>query len=544
MSKTNRLNYAVAYCRYSSELQREESIEAQLRAIEEYAQRNGYIVVEKYIDRAKSATTDQRPEFQRMIRDSAEQKFNIAIVHKLDRFSRDRFDSAFYKRELKRNGVKLYSVSENLDDSPESIILESVLEGMAEYYSRNLAREVEKGRKENAMKCLHVGGIPPLGYDVDKDKKYVINEYEAEAVKLIFRWVLEGKSYDDIIAELNRRGYKSKRGQMFGKNALYSILKNEKYIGNYIYNRLSSKDTDGKRNNHKLKSRDKWIIIEGGVPSIISKKEFEAVQEIMSNRMQTRKHSHAKESYLLTGKIVCGICGGSYVGSRRIAGNKSGSIFAAYGCNRRYRTGKNGCENKELSKSYIENYVIERISEYVFSDKFIPKITQEYNQYIRSKNHTYNAHHDTLTHRIASLDKDIDRTVSLLLQTTSNALTVRLQELESERARVQFTLDELLCNNRQKEFTEADIKTVFAKIRDLLTDGTLETVKTVIDNFVSQIVINPDNVVVQFNFFPSFTIKPNESIEKDRPLVERVSDVQGQSIPHKNFDDNGGDGGS
>jgi site-specific DNA recombinase len=173
---------AAAYARYSSDNQREESIDAQLRAIREYCDRNGIRLVKIYTDEARSATTDDRPGFLQMIQDSALGLFDAVIVHKLDRFSRDRYDSAFYKRQLKKNGVRLISVLENLDDSPESIILESVLEGMAEYYSRNLAREVMKGMKETALQCKHTGGKPPLGYDVAPDGTYVINEQEAKAV--------------------------------------------------------------------------------------------------------------------------------------------------------------------------------------------------------------------------------------------------------------------------------------------------------------------------------------------------------------------------
>ena len=143
---------AVAYARFSSEMQREESIDAQLRAIEEYTNKNHLVLCGSYIDRARSATTDDRPEFQKMIKDAQLGLFDAVIVHKLDRFSRNRFDSAVYRRKLRLAGVELYSVLENLDGSPESVILESVIEGFNEYYSRNLAREVEKGKKENARK--------------------------------------------------------------------------------------------------------------------------------------------------------------------------------------------------------------------------------------------------------------------------------------------------------------------------------------------------------------------------------------------------------
>ena len=179
------------YARYSSENQSEESITAQLRACEEYARRNGDCVVAKYIDRAMSARSDRRPEFQQMIADSSKHLFDAVIVHKLDRFSRDRFDHATYRRELKKNGVHLLSVLENLDNSPESIVLESVLEGFSEYYSANLARETRKGLREVALQAKYTGGNVPYGYRIGKDQRYEINPQEAAIVRKIFKCCLE-----------------------------------------------------------------------------------------------------------------------------------------------------------------------------------------------------------------------------------------------------------------------------------------------------------------------------------------------------------------
>ena len=156
---------AALYSRFSSDNQRTESIDAQLRAMHAYCEQHHFTIVNTYVDEARSATNDRRPSFQQMIADSAGKAFNIVLVHKLDRFARNRYDSAIYKRELKKNGVTVYSVLENLDSSPESIIMESVLEGMSEYYSQNLAREVMKELTENALQCKHNGGKPPLGYE-------------------------------------------------------------------------------------------------------------------------------------------------------------------------------------------------------------------------------------------------------------------------------------------------------------------------------------------------------------------------------------------
>ena len=162
--------------------------------------------------------------------------FDCVIVHKLDRFARNRYDSAFYKRQLRQSNVRIISVLEQLDDSPESVILESVLEGMAEYYSMNLAREVRKGMNENALQALHNGGVPPLGFNVNQDKTYSINDTEADSVRLIFQMYADGYGYKLIVNELNEKGHRTKQGNLFGKNSIFDLLRNEKYIGRYVFN--------------------------------------------------------------------------------------------------------------------------------------------------------------------------------------------------------------------------------------------------------------------------------------------------------------------
>ena len=189
---------AAIYVRFSSNHQREESIDAQIRAAKQFAKNNDMKITKIYTDKAQSATTSDRPGFLKMIKDSKENIFDKVIVHKLDRFARNRYDSAVFKRKLRENEVELISVLENFDDSPESIILESVLEGMNEYYSANLAREVSKGMKENAMQCKHNGGRPPLGFDVADDKTYKINEADAAKVRLIFKMYAAGKRWSDL----------------------------------------------------------------------------------------------------------------------------------------------------------------------------------------------------------------------------------------------------------------------------------------------------------------------------------------------------------
>ena len=180
---------AVIYARYSSDNQREESIEGQIRECKTFAQRNGMTIVGEYIDRAKSSTTDKRPEFQRMIAESSKKAFEIIIVWKLDRFARNRYDSAHYKAQLRKNGVKVISATESISEGAEGVLLESVLEGMAEYYSKELGEKTLRGMTENALKCKHNGGLCPLGFTVDENKlRFYLEQFKGiDSTKLVNR---------------------------------------------------------------------------------------------------------------------------------------------------------------------------------------------------------------------------------------------------------------------------------------------------------------------------------------------------------------------
>ena len=224
---------AVGYCRYSSSNQREESIEAQIRAIEQYCKTKGIELIRFYKDEAISGTSiKDRESFLEMISDSKTGEFELVIVHKYDRFARNRYDHAIFERKLNGNNVLLISVLEELNDSPESIILKSVLTGMNEYYSLNLSREVKKGKKENALKGVHNGGLPPLGYNLDENKKYIVNQEEAKIVRLIFSLAYQGLTYADIANTLNEQGYKNKSGSNFKKTSIIGdqVEKNPEYL--------------------------------------------------------------------------------------------------------------------------------------------------------------------------------------------------------------------------------------------------------------------------------------------------------------------------
>ena len=220
----------VIYARYSSDKQTEQSIEGQLRICEEYAERNDILIIDTYIDRAMSGTNDNRTNFQKMMKDSFTKSWDMVLVYKLDRFSRNKYEMAIHRKTLKDNGVKLISCMENIPDSPEGIILESLLEGMAEYYSAELAQKVSRGMRESWIKGNATGGGHCFGYDII-NKKYVINETEAKAVKDIFTKYASGYTAKQIAEYLNVNGYTKTNGAKFDNKYILDLLDKIYYTG-------------------------------------------------------------------------------------------------------------------------------------------------------------------------------------------------------------------------------------------------------------------------------------------------------------------------
>lgn len=495
---------AVAYARYSSDMQREESIDAQLSAIQKYADQYNMVLIGEYIDRAKSGTSDKRPEFLNMIADAKAHMFDVIIVHKLDRFSRDKFDSVFYKRELRMNGIKLVSVTERLDDSPESVLMESVIEGMGQFYSANLAREVMKGLRENAKQGKSTGGPPPFGYRVDPETKLlVLDEHEAQGVQFIFERILEGYSYHSIIQELNSMGYVTRGNKPFGSNSLHNLLKNEKYRGCFIFNKSLPKDVTGKRNGHKYKTDEEILRIENGCPRIVSDEAFYTVQQKMKVRQQQTNHRNIKEDYLLRGKIICEKCGGTYVGSRRKRGD--GTYWTYYDCNRKMRENLPCTHSRELSKTYIEGFVLNKLAEFVFDDKLIPTLTEEYNVYLKAHNGGM-PDMTQLRSQHRKVVRKIDNLIDTLSEAKSSSLVDKLNSLENERSQLEQRIRELERVKPKGSVTQKEMREVFQIIRKKLASRELEAKKQLIEIFVNRITIYEDTVVIQFNLFPQISL--------------------------------------
>lgn len=343
---------AVIYVRYSSHSQRDVSIEQQIRACRTFAERQGIRIVSVYEDRALTGTSDKRPGFQRMIQDSERGSWSYVIVYSLDRFARDRYASAVYKRRLKDCGIKVLSAMENISDDPTGVLMESLLEGLAEYYSKELSQKVRRGHEDNARKCL-VNGMLPLGYVRGEDGRYAICEPEAEIVREVFTRVNQHENLADIFRDMNARGIRTKKGREWNRSSFNQMLSNERYTGVYIYGDVR---------------------IPGGIPQIISQKLFDSVQCIIHTKSNSRRdptgkrpqrRRHEKGTYLLTGKIFCGHCKHPMTG---VSGtSKSGDLHFYYACKGR-RADRTSCIKQNLRREHIETFVTTALRDAMFTD--------------------------------------------------------------------------------------------------------------------------------------------------------------------------------
>ena len=489
----------VIYARYSSDNQREESIEGQIRENTAFAEKNGITIVGHYIDRAYSAKTDNRPEFQRMIRDSAKKTFDVVIVWKLDRFSRNRYDSAKYKAALKKNDVRVISATEAISEGAEGIILESVLEGMAEYYSADLAEKVTRGMTENALKCRFNGGNGlPYGYTVDEEKHFQIDPLKAPIVAEIFERYAHGESIVEIINDLNNRGLKTQHGKEFNHGTLNRMFTNKSYMGVYHYN---------------------GIEIPGGVPAIVSAETFEIVGQRMAKNKRAAAKNKAKEKYILTTKLFCGKCHTMMVADS--AQKKNGNTYRYYKCASAKR---HECDKKAVRKEWIEELVLNKVIKVLFDDEALDKIADKIVALLDEDNKVI----PLLEAQLKEVRKSIDNVMKAIeAGIITRSTKAKLEQLEAEEEQIEQNI--LKEQTSTPKLTKEQILFVLDKFRKL--DLTLERNRErLIDSLVKCVLLYDDKLVITLNYKNEpITLPTTDELDE----VEKFSDIKSFASPTK-----------
>jgi site-specific DNA recombinase len=357
---------AVSYYRYSSLNQKGESIEAQQLAVRNWCEQNDVTIIKEYIDRAESAMTDDRTEFQVMMNELLSDiiKVDLCLTDKTDRFARNRRDAVVYKYDLSEKGIQYDAV---LMPTHGNIFLQAIYEAKDEDYSKNLSEELKRKMRQHATKAKHLGGTPPLGLDVveiDKVKQYQINPREQEAVNIMVDLTLKKVGYSEIIKVLNERDFRTKNGKHFGKNSIYEILRNPKIAGVYVYGLTGDRKKNKSRNSHKKCLHD-VIKLPGAIPEVVPFEKWMAVQKVLDERKKITPRRKGEIDFLLTGKLVCGVCGGACVGNSKMNRHKT-FYHHTYICNTRKRTKQ--CDNPYIRKEPIEYYVITEMEKKFFKE--------------------------------------------------------------------------------------------------------------------------------------------------------------------------------
>lgn len=464
---------AVIYARYSSHAQSEQSIEGQLSEAKKYAAAHGYTIVREYIDRAQSGRTDNRADFQRMLRDTAKKQFSVIICWKVDRIGRNREEIAINKMKCRQNGVRIEYIAETIPDSPEGVILESVLEGFAEYYSLQLSQNVRRGHAESAQKCQSVGGNLALGYKVAPDKKYIIDEDTAPVVRMIFSMYSEGRTIPEIVRHLNSLGLRTTRGKQFTKNSVPSILKNKKYIGIYSYLDME---------------------IPGGIPRIIDDETFYKCQDMLKINKRAPSKTWARADYILSDKLFCGKCGASMMGESGTS--KTGAKHNYYICSgkKRFKT----CDKRAVRQADIENAVIRATCELLQDDELLDFIIDRtWDYYIAQDNSQEEL--TQLRRQLAQTDTAITNLIRAIEAGILTAETKqRMGELSATKAELKASIADREISSGF-HLTKDHIAYYLRKLRDFEYSDR-ESQKRLINTFVNSVFVFDDHLKLTYNF--------------------------------------------
>ena len=478
---------AVIYARYSSDNQREESIEGQIRECTAYAEKNGVTVIKHYIDRALSAKTDNRPDFQQMIKDSEKRLFDIVLVWKLDRFARNRYDSAHYEYQLERNHVKLVSATEPISDSPAGIMVKSMLTGMAEYYSAELSEKVVRGMTENVLKGKYNGGTIPIGFKVDEEKFFQIDPLKAPFVVEAFQRYNDGATMKELMNWLNDSGVTTNRNQKFTYNSVQTLLTNKRYIG---------------------ENRFKDIVMPDSIPAIVDKDLFEEVQlKIKKNSRAPARHK-AEDDYLLTTKLFCGMCGAMMFGECGTGRNKV--VHHYYKCStaKRFKT----CKKKTVRKEWLEDLVVAETMKLIQDDAVIDAIVAEVMELQDQENTTL----PLLEKQMREVENGIENMLNAIQAgVLTNSTKSRLEKLEAQQKELEIRIaEEKIARPR---LSENQVRFWLTRFRKLAPNVKSHR-ETLINTFVNAVYLYDEKVLITFNYKDGTkTITFDEIAAKDAP---------------------------
>ena len=487
---------AALYARVSSDRQDVDlSVAAQLRALRDYAERNGYLVAREYVDEAESGRTANRPQFRRMLDEAAkpEAPFKEILVWKFSRFTRKREHAVAFKAMLRRKGIRVVSITEHADDSPTGKLMEAIIESVDEFYSENLAQEVVRGMREAASRGFWVASRVPYGYRKlmvqDGAKKRPTLEPDAATsavVERIFGMAEAGRGILDITRTLNDEGIANPTGRLWSKNGVHIILRNEAYTGTLVWGA-------------DAKDKAEPVRVERAFPAIISKTRFRRVNRKLRSRAPKRSHPRrVGSSYLLSGLIKCKACNCALSGQDAKSGR-----FSYYVCQSVMKRGSGACNAPRLNARRFEELVVGKIRENVLTESNIRKLVKLVDEEMDGVAKEQRQRLETIDSELVDVKRRLDRLYNLVETTDLDVddFKPRIRDHRERQERLEATAEEARSMLSQRREVLDDVETITAYAQDLsvfLNESELTERRAFIESFVKEIVIMPGNAVVRY----------------------------------------------
>lgn len=474
---------ASGYCRYSSDRQHESSIEAQELAIREWAARNDVKILRMYYDRALSGTTDNRPAFLQMIADLKTAPVDLVLVHKQDRFARNRYDAAIYTQEIKKRGARLVCVAQDFGEGNEAVLLESLMQGLAEYYSKNLSTEVIKGRRIKIKTGHHAGGTYPFGYTRSDDGAYKIVDLEAHYIRKLYDCVIKHTPYAEVVREMNAAGIKGRRGAQWKTSNISTMLRMPIYAG--IYCARAGTETNEIENNH---------------PAIIDPKTYQEAMRIMDARQNVGRR--AATAYLLQKLVKCS-CGSAMHGQTQ---HRKDKVYRNYLCG-------SHCGMRAISCNELDTAVCEYVNK-LLSPELREKLVSALEEYSRGQHAASSKRAATNKQQIADLQKKIDALIEnmssgvlppAVLQRMSDQITSYEEQI---KVLEQFSA-------APPRITRAQVELYFAEAASVSVDGDPEDTRNMLQRFIKSVTVYQDHFDIECTFDSYFQSLLNPQLDPD-----------------------------
>ncbi len=496
MSKNTDLAPVALYARVSSDRQDVDlSVAAQLRALRDYAEKNGYLVVREYVDEAESGRIADRPQFRKMLDEASkpDSPFQEILVWKFSRFTRKREHAVAFKSMLRRKGIRVVSITEHADDTPTGKLMEAIIESVDEFYSENLAQEVTRGMREAASRGFWMNASAPYGYQrvyvqdgAKKRPRLELNPPHDAVVRRIFDLTLQGRTSLDILKTFNSEGIPSPKGKQWRKTTVHKLLTNEAYTGTLVWGQ-------------KARDGQEPVRVEDAFPAIVSTDEFDRARRLMEARAPRVTHPRrAASPYLLSGLAKCETCGKALTAAEA----KSGK-YTYYVCQSLLKQGSGTCDTPRLNAKNFEEIIVSNLRDNILTESNVRDLVKLVDEEMDGLAREQRQNLETIEAELEEVKRKLDRIWHFVESTDLDMADAseRILEHRHRREQLEAAAEEAraVLSQRRELLDSADIIAAFAKdMSEFLKTGELTETKSFVRSFVKEVLVRPGGATIVY----------------------------------------------